>query len=83
VNQFLKEDDRMKLVLKKLKMIQDVCREIIELFWKMDNQGKNLSWMEIAAILDMSYAYVRKKASECKSRLTELVRKDLHYKELI
>lgn len=83
VNQFLKEDDRMKLVLEKLKMIQDGCREVIELSWKTDDQGKNLSWMEIAAILDMSYAYVRKKASQCKSRLTELVRKDLRYKELI
>lgn len=83
VNYFFQEDERMNLICEKLKMMNDGCREVIELSWKTDDQGKHLSWMEIASILEVSYAYIRKKASECKGRLAELVKKDIRYKEMI
>lgn len=83
VNVMLREDDRMKLMMEKLKMMNDGCREVIEMSWQTDKDGKHLGWQEIAGILDVSYAYIRKKASECKSRLIELVRKDYRYYELI
>ncbi|MBK9254340.1 MAG: sigma-70 family RNA polymerase sigma factor [Saprospiraceae bacterium] len=83
VNHFLKEDEKFKLMMEKVKMMNEGCRDVIELSWKRGEDGNYMSWMEIAQILEVSYAYVRKKASECKSRLIDLVRKDVRFRELL
>ncbi len=73
---------RMNIVKNALSMMDDSCKEIIELSWQTDADGKFLGWMDVATILNMSYGYVRKRASECKNRLIELVKKDIRYNEL-
>ncbi len=77
------EDQQRSLVQDKFKMLGPSCKEIIKLSWKQKEDGKYLKWNEIADHLDLSYAYVRKKASECKARLIELVHKDPKYKSLV
>jgi len=83
VNQFIKEDEKFKLVVEKVKMMNEGCKDVIEMSWKRGADGNYMNWMEIARILEVSYAYVRKKASECKSRLIDMVRKDVRYRELL
>ncbi len=65
----------------KFNMLSKGCKEILQLSWRKQN-GKYSSWKEIAEELEISYAYIRKKASQCKARLTELARKDPGFKNL-
>lgn len=82
VDTFFENEERMIVVKDALSMMDKTCREIIETSWQTDNEGKYLGWMDVATILNMSYGYIRKKASECKMRLIELVQKDSRFKDL-
>ena len=82
IDQLIIDEDRASLVREKFKMLGPSCQEILKLSWSKDENGKYFNWKEIANQLDLSYAYVRKKASECKDRLGELVKKDPNYNRL-
>mgnify|MGYP000034031642 CR=1 FL=1 len=53
------------------------CKEILSMAWK----GKALE--EVAAMLNITYAYIRKKKSECTGRLVEMIKSSPEYKNLI
>lgn len=72
-------DDRMTFCTEKFKMLGSSCQEILKMSWQKNEAGKHLSWKEVAELLDRTYGYVRKKASECKKRLTDLAQKDPKY----
>lgn len=79
---FLNLEEKEKLVHEKFKFLGPSCKEILKLSWTKNQSDKYLSWKEIALELDLSYGYVRKKASECKERLMTLVKKDPTYQRL-
>lgn len=62
------KEKRKNLVEEKLAELGDGCRSLLSLAWS----GKPLQ--EVAAMLNFSYAYVRKKKTECMSKLIDLVK---------
>lgn len=64
------KSERKILVWKHINRLEKTCRAIIKLLF----DGKNLR--EIAEILELNYAYVRRRAPECNSILSESIRKD-------
>jgi len=73
-------DDRFNFCKEKFNMLSNGCKEILQLAWRKQENGNYSSWKEIAEELEISYGYIRKKASQCKARLTELARKDPGFK---
>ena len=67
---------RLKLIEEHLGRLGDSCRNILRLAWS----GKPLE--EVAKLLNNSYAYVRKKKSECTGKLMELVKSSAEYVRL-
>lgn len=67
---------RNDLVVEKLKSLGDGCRQLLQLNWS----GKSLE--EVAVALNVTYGYVRKKKSECMSRLISLVKAAPEYRTL-
>ncbi|MBP6023761.1 RNA polymerase sigma factor [Ferruginibacter sp.] len=61
-------EKRKDLIENKLAELGDGCRNLLSLSWS----GKRLQ--EVAEILNFSYAYVRKKKTECMSKLISLVK---------
>ncbi len=61
-------EKRKDLIENKLAELGDGCRNLLTLSWS----GKRLQ--EVAEILNFSYAYVRKKKTECMSKLISLVK---------
>jgi RNA polymerase sigma factor (sigma-70 family) len=59
---------RKNLVEEKLAELGEGCRELLTLSWS----GKPMQ--EVAGILNFTYAYVRKKKTECMSKLMSLVK---------
>lgn len=68
--------ERKQLLAEKLLQLSDSCRQILRLCWS----GKSMG--ETAKILNITYAYARKRKSECQGKLTELVRQSAEYKML-
>jgi RNA polymerase sigma factor (sigma-70 family) len=64
----LVKEKRKNLVEEKMAELGEGCRNLLSLAWS----GKPLQ--EVAAILNFSYAYVRKKKTECMSKLISLVK---------
>jgi RNA polymerase sigma factor (sigma-70 family) len=64
----LLNEERKNLIEEKLAELGDGCRNLLSLSWS----GKPLQ--EVAAMLNFSYAYVRKKKTECMSKLINLVK---------
>lgn len=62
------QDKRKTLVEEKLAELGEGCRELLSLSWS----GKPLQ--EVAARLNFTYAYVRKRKTECMSKLIRLVK---------
>jgi len=75
-------DLRFKFCKEKFNMLSPGCKDIMKLSWRKQENGKYSSWKEIAEELGLSYAYIRKKASQCKARLIELAKKDPGFKIL-
>ncbi len=64
----LVQEKRKNLIEEKLAELGEGCRNLLSLAWS----GKPLQ--EVAATLNFSYAYVRKKKTECMSKLISLVK---------
>lgn len=62
------QEKRKSLVEEKLAELGEGCRELLSLSWS----GKPLQ--EVAVALNFSYAYVRKRKTECMSKLIRLVK---------
>lgn len=71
-----KMNERKKLMKEKLMFLGESCREILELCWK------GMRMQEVADTLQVSYAYARKRKSECIGKLTDLVQQSQEYKNL-
>ncbi len=70
------KQQRNNLLKEKLAGMGESCRNILQLSWS------GLPMEEVAKKLNVSYAYVRKKKSECMARLIMLVKKSPEYKTL-
>ncbi|HNL66317.1 MAG TPA: sigma-70 family RNA polymerase sigma factor [Ferruginibacter sp.] len=71
-----KQENRRTLVQEKLAGLGDGCRDLLSLSWS----GKPMQ--EVARLLNFSYAYVRKKKTECMAKLINLVKNDPGYDAL-
>src|SRR4051812_21250772 len=72
----LLHQERKNLILEKLAQLSEGCKKLLELSWS----GKNMT--EVAGTLNVSYAYARKKKSECMHKLVNLVKQSYQYKFL-
>ncbi len=70
------QQERRNLFLKKIKELGEGCRELLQQNWK----GLHLN--EVAANLNISYAYARKKKAECMAKLVMLMRQSPEYDQL-
>jgi RNA polymerase sigma factor (sigma-70 family) len=70
------QQERRKLFLEKLNELGEGCRELLEQNWK----GIQLN--KIAVALNLSYAYARKKKTECMAKLVMLMRQSPQYQQL-
>jgi RNA polymerase sigma factor (sigma-70 family) len=66
-------NQRRNLLEKKLQELGQGCQDVIKLSWS----GKPMD--EVAQILNNTYAYVRKKKSECMGKLTALIKHSPEY----
>jgi RNA polymerase sigma factor (sigma-70 family) len=69
-------ESKNRLFESKLQELGDKCQEVLRWSFKLP------SMEEVAAKLNVSYAYVRKKKSLCLGQLTELIRQSSEYKKL-
>jgi RNA polymerase sigma factor (sigma-70 family) len=70
-------NERRNLLEAKFTELGEGCRELLQHSWG----GKAMD--EVAQLLKVTYAYVRKKKSECMGKLTELIKKSSDYKLLM
>lgn len=71
------KESKLELVNKALGKIGEGCSKLLQLSW----QG--LGMEEVGQQLQMTYAYVRKKKSECMGKLVELVKNEPNYQTLM
>jgi RNA polymerase sigma factor (sigma-70 family) len=74
-NMKLKED-KFEIIQAALQKVGEGCSELLKLSWK------GLGMEEVGVQLNMTYAYVRKKKSECMGKLVDLVKKENNYQVL-
>jgi RNA polymerase sigma factor (sigma-70 family) len=72
----VREQGRRSLLLEKLNELGEGCRELLQQNWR----GASLD--EVAASLKISYAYVRKRKSQCMAKLILLIRQSPLYDQL-
>jgi RNA polymerase sigma factor (sigma-70 family) len=77
VAQMQQKEEKFALIQAALQKIGQGCADLLQLSW----QG--LGMEEVGQRLQMTYAYVRKKKSECMGKLVELVKKEPNYLTLI
>jgi RNA polymerase sigma factor (sigma-70 family) len=77
VAQMLTKETKHELIEKAVVDIGAGCATLLKYSW----QG--LAMEEVGQKLNMTYAYVRKKKSECMGKLIELIKKEPNYKLLI
>lgn len=70
------ERERIMLLREKLSKMGDSCQKILNLSWS------GIGMDEVAKKLNVSYAYARKKKSECLAKLVEMVKQSPKYKTL-
>lgn len=70
------QDERRMLLADKISELGDSCRKILNLSWS------GLAMDEVARHLNVSYAYARKKKSECMARLVSLVKQSPRFNTL-
>lgn len=75
-HEFMVKEQRRQLVLEKLQLLDEGCRQLLQLTWA----GQSLR--EIARTLNFTYAYARKKKSGCMSKLISFVRSANEYSSL-
>jgi len=64
------------LFLEKLNQLGEGCRQLLQQNW----QGLHLN--EVATRLNISYAYARKKKTECMAKLVMLMKQSPQYSQL-
>lgn len=70
------QQERRKLFMEKLNELGEGCRQLLEQNWR----GFHLN--EVAVKLNISYAYARKKKTECMAKLVSLMRQSPQYDQL-
>jgi len=70
------QQERNNLLTQKLGEMGDSCRNILRLSWS------GVSMQEVADQLNVTYAYARKKKSECMARLIALVKQSPEFNSL-
>jgi len=70
------QQDRRKLFIEKLNELEEGCRKLLLQNWR------GLKLDEVAAMLKISYAYARKRKSECMAKLVMLMKKSPQYEQL-
>ncbi|KAA3624674.1 MAG: sigma-70 family RNA polymerase sigma factor [Bacteroidetes bacterium] len=65
------------LFKQKLTELSEGCREVLKLCWTVKPMEK------VAEMLEVTYAYLRKRKSVCMKKLTEMVRESQEYKVMI
>jgi len=70
------QQERSALLAEKLSEMGDSCRNLLKLSWS------GLSMDEVAKRLKVSYAYARKKKSECMAKLITLVKQSPKFNSL-
>jgi len=70
------EQERIMLLREKLAKMGDGCQKILNLSWS------GMGMDEVARKLNISYAYARKKKSECLAKLVDMVKQSPKYKTL-
>jgi RNA polymerase sigma factor (sigma-70 family) len=65
------------LFKQKLGELSEGCREVLKLCWTVKPMEK------VAEMLDVTYAYLRKRKSVCMKKLTEMVRESSEYRLMI
>lgn len=70
------EEERRQLLLQKIQELGAACRELLELSWS------EKSMEEVAAILNYTYGYARKKKSECMAKLIQSVKQSPVFQKL-
>ena len=70
------QTERGNLLLSKLSEMGDACKNLLELSWS----GKPME--EVAALLNNSYGYVRKKKSECMAKLISMIKQSPQFSAL-
>jgi len=70
------QQERRKLFLEKLNQLGEGCRQLLQQNW----QGLHLN--EVATRLNISYAYARKKKTECMAKLVMLMKQSPQYSQL-
>lgn len=73
-NDLLQQEERDQLVSHFFQQLGDRCREIIAQTLGSEHQEK------VAARLGVSYAYLRKKKSECMGKLTQMIKKSPEFR---
>lgn len=74
--QLMLDEERRELIEEKLRQMDEGCRQLLRLSWS----GNSLE--SVAAQLNFSYAYVRKKKSGCMGKLMRLIRSSERYEAL-
>jgi RNA polymerase sigma factor (sigma-70 family) len=72
----IRHEEKEHLFKNKLAALGNACRDLLAICYSTK------SMEEVAEKLGFSYAYVRKKKSECMGKLTELIRSSPEYKKL-
>lgn len=70
------QQERSNLLREKLQEMGESCKNLLQLSWS------GLSMDEVAAKLNISYAYARKKKSECMAKLISLVKNSPDFNSL-
>ncbi len=71
------KEEKIKLIENAVDKIGNSCAALLKLSW----QGIHMQ--EVGKQLNMTYAYVRKKKSECMGKLIDLIKKEPAYQMLI
>lgn len=70
------QQSRRLLFMEKLNELEDGCRKLLQHNWR------GLQLDKVAAMLNISYAYARKRKSECMAKLVMLMKKSPQYDQL-
>lgn len=74
-DELYRHEERLELLAHTLKRLGPSCRDIFNLAWSVNPEsGKYYSLIEVAERLNLSYAYLRKKKSECEKTLREKIK---------
>ncbi len=77
VQEEMETTDRYKLYRDKLALLGLDCQKVLQLFYREEK-----SHAEIAEIMGLTAGYAKKKAFECKQKLTDKIKADARFEEL-